>query len=137
MDLIPYLSFDGDCREAFEFYADALGGEIQALMTWGDSPMAGEEGGAPADAIMHACLAVNGQYLMGSDAFEGCPYEGARGMQVNINVETPEQAERVFTAISAGGQVTMELQETFWARRFGALVDRYGVPWMVNCSKEN
>lgn len=136
MDLIPYLSFDGTCREAFEFYEHALGGKIQAVMTWGDSPMSADDCAAPADAVIHACLEVDGQYLMGSDAFEGCPYDGVKGMQVNINVATPEEAERVFAAVSAGGRVTMELQETFWARRFGALVDRFGVPWMVNCSKE-
>ena len=84
--------------------------------------------------IAHARLAVGDNVLMGSDGQPGRP-ERMQGFSVTLNIAEPEEAERVFAALEAGGTVTMPIQETFWAPRFGMLIDRFGTPWMVNCEK--
>lgn len=134
MRLIPYLSFDGQCREAFDFYAAALGGRLPGPpMTYGESPMCGEMPPESRHLVMHVQLEVDGATLMGAD---GPPPHGARGNTcINVDEPTVEEAERVFAALSEGGQVQMPIAETFWAERWGALTDRYGKPWMVNCMK--
>ena len=81
---------------------------------------------------MHASLSVGDEVLMGSDAPPD-RFEASKGISVSLNVKTPAEAERVFAALSDQGQVQMPLQQTFWAARFGMLVDQFGVPWMVNC----
>ena len=141
MKLTPYLMFfNGRCREAFEFYADALGGEIVALTTYGDMPAAPDQPTLPEDAktqIANVQLLAGGASLMGGDSIMGCTgserVDGRNDTTVNIEVDSIEEAERVFAALSAGGQVQMPLMETEWARRFGMLEDRFGKPWMVNC----
>lgn len=130
MQPVPYLNFPGTCRDAFEFYRSALGGEILASFTYGESPMAAD---MPADGhgqLMHAHLQIGDAALMGAD---GPPPHGGSGF-VNLMVDSPAEAERVWAALRDGAEVRMELQETFWAQRFGMLVDRFGQPWMVNCS---
>ena len=141
MKLTPYLMFfNGRCREAFEFYADALRGEIIALTTYGDMPAAPDQPALPEEAktqIANVQLLASGASLMGGDSIMGlCGGEvvdGRNDTTVNIEVDSIEEAERVFAALSAGGQVQMPLMETEWARRFGMLEDRFGKPWMVNC----
>ncbi len=137
MEISPYLTFDGDCEAAFRRYAQCLGGEIVAMFRFGETP-AGEH--VPADGrdkIMHARLAVGDQALMGSDSVPEHPYEGTKGSYVSLNVDTAAEAERIFHALAENGTVQMPLEKTFWAERFGMLVDQYGVPWMVNCEKDN
>ena len=143
MKLTPYVMFfDGRCREAFEFYAAALGGEIVALTTYGDMPAAPDQPTLPEDAktqIANVQLLAGGASLMGGDSIMGCTgserVDGRNDTTVNIEVETVEEAERVFAALSAGGNVQMPLMETAWSHRFGMFEDRYGKPWMVNCNK--
>lgn len=84
---------------------------------------------------MHARLIVGNQVLMGGDSYPGQPYEGIKGCSVAVQVDTPEEAERVFGGLAENGTVTMPLQQTGWAIRFGMLTDQFGVPWMVNCEK--
>jgi PhnB protein len=134
MQLNPYLMFNGQCEAAFRFYEQALGGKIVAMTTFGDSPMAEQSPAELRGQIMHARLVVGDTVLMGSDA-PGERYEKMQGFSVALGVDEPEWAERVFNALAAGGTVTMPIQETFWAHRFGMLVDRFGTPWMVNCEK--
>jgi len=131
----PYLTFDGKCEAAFKFYEKALGGKIIAMFPFGDTPGCGDVPAEFRNRIMHARLAVGDQALMGSDAMPQHPYEGVKGCSVAIQVTDPAEAERVFAALSQGGQVTMPIQQTFWAVRFGMLVDQFGVPWMVNCEQ--
>lgn len=134
MRLIPYLNFDGQCAEAFAFYRDALGGEIAFSSTYGESPMRDEIPADGHDRIMHSHLVADGAELMGAD---GPQCNGGNGSTcINIMVDEIERAERVFAALSAGGQVQMPLQETFWAHRWGSFTDRFGKPWMVNCMKQ-
>lgn len=132
MELHAYLVFDGDCREAFEHYADVFDGAIDTMQTHGDSPIAGDVSPDWHGRILHASLYVGDALLMGSDAPPG-QYERPAGFSVSVQIDDPEEAERVWAALADGGDVTMPLGETFWASRFGMLVDRYGVPWMVNC----
>ena len=134
MQLIPYLNFDGQCKEAFDFYARVLGGKITGRMTYGDSPMCDQMPVDSRDRIMHSQLDIGDAVLMGAD---GPPSHGPQGTgtTLNIMVDTPADAERIFAALAEGGEVKMPLEETFWAQRWGMLVDRYGKPWMVNCMK--
>jgi len=134
MQLNPYLTFNGQCAAAFTFYEKCLGGKIEMMMTHGDSPMADQMPPVLRDKIMHARLVIGDKVLMGSDAPPE-RYEGAKGFSVSLGIDKPAEAERIFTALAEGGTVQMPLQETFWALRFGMLVDRFGIPWMVNCER--
>jgi PhnB protein len=134
MQLNPYLSFDGQCEAAFRFYEQALGGKIVAMMTFADTPMAQQTPPEMRGKIVHARLVAGDVVLMGSDASSE-RYEKPQGFSVILTIDEPDEAERVFHALAADGTATMPIQETFWARRFGMLTDRFGTPWMVNCEK--
>lgn len=134
MQLIPYMMFTGQCREAFDFYAKALGAPVVYALSYGESPMAEQCEAGQKDWIMHAQIEGGGVVLMGADGPQIDAPAGS-GTVINIAVDTPEEAERVFAALLEGGSATMPIQETFWAQRWGMLVDRYGKPWMVNCMK--
>ena len=134
MKMNPYLGFNGECEAAFRFYEKVLGGKIHALVTYNETPMADQ---MPADfksKIVHARLAVGDDVLMGGDAPPD-RYQPARGISVTLNVGQPAEAERLFRALSEGGTVTMPIAETFWAKRFAMLTDRFGTPWMIKCEK--
>lgn len=135
MKINPYLhSFSGQCEEAFKFYEKALGGKIVAMITYSGSPMAKDTPPEWQNKILHARLVVGENTIMGSDAMPD-RFEKPQGFSVTINVETAEEAERVFKALSEKATVRCPLEETFWAIRFGMLVDRFGIPWMINCEK--
>jgi PhnB protein len=135
MQVHPYLNFNGQCAEAFGFYEQLLGGKIEAMMTFGESPMAGEMPPESHSRILHARLVVDGQALMGSDAPPEY-YAKPQGLYVSLNVETQADGERIFRALAEGGTVTMPFEKTFWAAGgFGMLTDRFGTPWMVNCER--
>lgn len=134
MLLIPYLNFNGECRQAFDFYRTVFGGEITWMTTYGESPMCAQMPPESHDLVMHCQLEHDGLTLMGADGPP--PHDGgSRSVLVNLVVDTTADAERIFAALSEGGEVGMPMQETFWAHRFGMLVDRHGKPWMVNCLK--
>jgi PhnB protein len=134
MEINAYLSFDGRCAEAFAFYARVMGGDILVTMPYAGSPIADEVTEDWGDKVMHARLRLGRQVVMGSDSMPG-RYEAPRGMTMSINIDDPAEADRIFAAMAEGGVVHMPVQETFWALRFGVLVDRFGIPWMVNCEK--
>ena len=128
-----YLNFNGTCAEAFRFYERCFGGTIKFIQTFGETPM---KDSVPPDQhglVMHVALDVDGDTLMGSDA-PGGRYEQPQGMYVSIAPKTYADAERIFDELSAGGHVEMPFQKTFWATGFGMTRDRFGIPWMVNCS---
>jgi PhnB protein len=131
----PYLAFDGQCEKAFKFYERCLGGKIVAMIPYGDTPSKEHVPAGHERKIMHARINLGSQVLMGGDAHSMHPYEGVKGCSVAVQVNTPEEAERLFAALSEGGTVQMPIGETFWAQRFGMLTDKFGVPWMVNCEK--
>lgn len=130
-----YLHFKDNCEEAFKFYAETLDGKILMTMKGSDAP-GGECGLEFKDKVMHTRMSVNGAILMGSDCPDG-HYTPAAGFAVNVGVDTPEEAERIYKALANGGTETMPIAETFWAKRFGMCVDRFGTPWMVNCEKQS
>jgi PhnB protein len=132
MQLNSYLFFNGQCEEAFKFYEQCLGGKIEAMATHGGSPAEEHVPVEWRDKILHARLAVGDQVLMGSDAPPG-HYAEPKGFSVSLQIGDPAEAERIFHALAENGKVQMPMQKTFWATRFGMLVDRFSVPWMVNC----
>ena len=135
MRVNPYLNFDGQCAEAFRLYERVLGGKIEAMMTYGESPMGGEVPAESRDRVLHARLVVGDQALMASDSPPEM-YQKPQGLHVSLNVEQPADAQRIFDALAENGTVTMPFEKTFWAAGgFGMLVDRFGTPWMVNCEQ--
>lgn len=134
MQFNPYVTFSGQCAEAFRFYEQVFAGKILAMITHRDVPADVVLPEGWGDKIMHACLEVNGRHLMGSDRPLGGSHKIA-GMSVQVEIDEPEEADRVFAALSEGGEVNMPIGETFWARRFGAVTDRFGTPFMINCAK--
>jgi PhnB protein len=130
---IAYLGFDGHCAEAMRFYAQALGGRIEVMMSGADSPIAAQMPKEFAHRILHARLVLpGGGMLYAGDSPAHLPYEGIKGVSITLDYETVAQAEQAFTALAAGGRVTMPMQAAFWARRWGMLVDKFGTPWIVN-----
>jgi PhnB protein len=134
MAINPYLFFPGNCKEAFEFYAKVLKGKIEAMLPHAGTP--GEEHVPPEwrNKIMHAYLRAGDNILMASDS-PPAYQKPMQGISVSIQIDDPKEAERVFKELSDGATVTMPMEETFWARRFGMLTDKFGTPWMVNCPK--
>jgi len=134
MQLNTYLHFNGQCEEAFKFYEQCLGGKIEAMVSHEETPFANQVPTERRRQIVHARLLVDGQVLMGMDPPPD-RYQKPHGFNVNIGVKDPAEAERIFNALSQNGTVTMQFGETFFAVRFGMLVDRFGIPWMINCEK--
>ena len=132
MQLNPYLFFSGQCEAAFTFYERCLGGKIVAMMTHEGTPAAEHVPTEWRKMILHARLVVGGGVLMGSDAPPD-HQEVPKGFSVSLQIHDPADAERVFHALAENGTVRMPIQKTFWAARFGMLVDQFGIPWMVNC----
>lgn len=127
------LPFNGQCEAAFRFYERCLNGRITFMLTWGNSPMAKDAPPEWGDKIAHATLAVGDTRLQGSDPTPGS-YESPKGFAITLN---PSQAdvERLFAELAEGGTIQAPLQETFWAHRFGAVTDRFGIPWAINCAR--
>jgi len=132
MQLNSYLHFNGRCEEAFKFYEKLFGGKIEAIFPHEGTPAAEHVPPEWRKKIMHARLSVGDQVLMGSDVPPG-HYNSPQGFRVNISVKNPADAERIFKALADKGKVTMPLEKTFWAQRFGIVNDQYGTPWMINC----
>ena len=131
MQTTPYINFQGNCREAMEFYRDLLRGEIKEIFTYGESPMAGDMPASSHDGIMHSHLVADGAELMAAD---GPPSEGngPNNVQIALSIDDLDAAKRIFNGLSEGGEVKMEFQQTFWVEGFGMCVDRFGVGWLIN-----
>ena len=132
MHLNPYLLFNGNCAEAFKFYEETLGGKIEALFPYAESPAAEHAPPEWGDKVMHATLSIGEQRLMGSDAPPG-RYSQPQGISVSISLNDRDKGERIFNALAQGGTTIMPFAKTFWASGFGMCTDRFGIPWMVNC----
>ncbi len=130
--LNAYLSFDGQCVEAMKFYAEVLGGQIDALIAYGDMPGDPPCPASHAGRIMHANLTHPDFVLMAGDTPPGVPFEGMKGVMMTLTYDSAAEARRTFDQLAAGGTVTMPLAETFWAETFGMVTDRYGTGWGVN-----
>jgi PhnB protein len=135
ISLNTYLNFPGTCEEAFKAYEKILGGKIGYTTRFDDMPPEAG-GGNPAikGKIAHTRMTVDGFTLMGSDA-PAERYKAPQGFSVNVTLDDPAKADRIYAALAEGGMPIMPIQETFWAVRFGMCVDRFGISWMVNCEK--
>ena len=134
MQLNPYLTFNGNCEAAFKFYEKVLGGKITAMLPHEGTPAAEHVPAEWRNKIMHARLILGDEVLMASDAPPD-HYESMKGFSVTLGVDDPADAERIFHALAENGTVRMPIQQTFWAARFGMLVDQFGTPWMINCEQ--
>lgn len=127
----PHLTFDGDCKAAFEAYQRILGGTLTTLMRYGDSPMAAQIESRWHDRIVHATLVLPDVELVGADLLPQ-DYETPRGFFVVLNVDGADRGKAIFDALAEQGQVRVPFGATFWSPGFGVLVDRFRVPWEIN-----
>ncbi len=135
MQIVTSLSFQGQCREAFEFYAKVLGGEITSAHPYGDGPPGMKTPPEMKDWLMHCWLQVGDQALMGADMAPGwAPNidKPKNGFDVTYHTGDMDKAKAVFAGLSEGGKVVMEFSPTFWSPGYGSAIDRFGIPWMVN-----
>lgn len=133
-----YLLFNGNCREAFEFYKEAFGGDFEYMGTYADMPP--QEGipqlpDSEKDKIMHVNLPISKETtLMGSDTSNlmGTPVQIGTNFAISVNVESNMEADELFEKLSQGGKVTMPMDKTFWSAYYGSLTDKFSVNWMIN-----
>ena len=133
MQVQPYLSFEGRCEEALEFYAKAVGAKVTMLLRMKDSPEPPPPGAQPAgsEKVMHCAFSIGDTVLMGSDGY--CSGSSSfQGVTLSLSVASPAEAKKCFDALAEGGEVRMPLSQTFFSPAFGMLADRFGVQWMVN-----
>jgi PhnB protein len=132
MEMTAYLSFKGNCEAAFKFYEQCLGAQPGSIFRYGGSPMAGQVPPDWSDKIMHGSLTVGGQVVMAADVMPD-QYEEPKGFSLSLQMKSVDDAERIFRDLATDGRVVMQLEKTFWAARFGMVVDRFGIPWLINC----
>ena len=132
MHLSPYLTFNGNCEEALKFYEQTLGAKIEAVMKNEGSPAAEHVPPDWGDKVLHATFKVDDAVLMASDAPPG-HYSQPQGISIAIGLNDTARGEEIFNKLAEGGTVQMPFSPTFWAKGFGMCVDRFGIPWMINC----
>jgi PhnB protein len=130
----PYLSFDGQCEAALKFYELCLGGKVVYTMTYAQSPTTGHVPLGWGSKIYHATFSLGDQTFGAADAPPGS-YRSPQGLSLNLEIDVPAEADRIFAMLAENGTVQMPVQETFWALRFGVLTDQFGTPWIIQCSK--
>lgn len=130
MQLELTLMFNGNCREAFAFYAETLGGKIGFVMSYGESPMAGQHEAAHHAKVMHATLRLGNLNLVGGDVLTD--YKPPQGFSILLQPASAEQGRAFYERLGVGGQIVMPLQQTFWSPCYGVLKDRFGVTWEIN-----
>jgi PhnB protein len=133
-----YLTFNGNCEEAFNFYKSVFGGEFPYVGRFADMPP-GEDGGKMSDAdankIMHISLPISSEtMIMGSDTGGewASNYKEGNNFSISINADNRAEADRLFAGLSAGGHVGMPMNDTFWGAYFGMFTDQFGINWMIN-----
>src|SRR6185437_1912425 len=134
MSVDVYLNFNGNCREAVEFYAEVFGTEKPKIMTFGETPP-NPEYPLPEEAkdlVMHTRLNIQGSNVMFSDVFPGMPFIQGNNISLAVVSKDLDEVKAVFAKLSESGTVTMELQETFWSKCYGALKDKFGIEWQFN-----
>lgn len=137
MNVQPYLSFEGRCQEALDFYEKAIGAKTEVVMLFKDAPADVQVQISPAskDKVMHSAFRVGDTQIMATDG--GCSGGSTfSGVSLTLNVSGNAEAEKMFAALGQGGKVTMPMSETFFAHRFGVVADKFGVNWMVIHGKE-
>src|SRR5262249_55413874 len=135
MKVSTTVHFNGQCEAAFKYYERWLGGKIEFLLKWGESPVAGEVSPEWRDKVVHARLKLGGGDIVGGDVLTR-DYRVPQGFSVMLAVDDTRKAEEMFAALADGGSVKMALQKTFWAPLYGFVVDRYAIPWEINCEAQ-
>jgi len=136
----PYLNFNGNTEEAFNFYRSVFGGEFLSIMRFKDNPACGEIAERDKERIMHIALPIgNGNILMATDSLESLGQKLTIGNNIYVAIapESKEEADKLFNGLSAGGKIEMPLQDMFWGGYFGSFTDKFGVQWMVNYDKNH
>lgn len=135
----PYLTFNGTCEQAFNFYKSIFGGEFTYIGKFKDMPSEQPLPEGVSELIMHVSLPISKETnLFGSDANEafGQTTQAGTNFSVSINAESEAEAKKLFDGLSAGGKITMPLEKTFWGALFGMFTDKFGIHWMVNYDYE-
>ncbi len=134
MALNTYLTFDGNCREAFEHYRSVFGGEFSMIQTFADGPPDMPRPAGAEDLVMHVSLPVGSSVLMGSDRGPefAAPLVAGNNFSISIECQSREHCDEVFAKLSAGGNVTMPMQDMFWGSYYGMCADRFGINWMID-----
>jgi PhnB protein len=130
MKLYTYLNYGGNCRQAFEFYAEHLGGKITAITTHGEQPAANAVPDGWKDAVLHARIDLGGTTVLGAD-IPPDRFQPMRSAYLTLMLDSVAEAERIYALLTEGGQVFMKMEETFFASRFAMLRDRFGTSWML------
>jgi PhnB protein len=130
MKLETYLNYGGNCRQAFEFYAEHLGGRIEMLMTHGETPGPNSVPPERRNDVLHARMEIGGAKLLAADVPPE-RFQPMRSAYLSLSVDSSEEAERIYALLSEGGQIFMKMEETFFAHRFAMLRDRFGTSWML------
>ncbi|MFD0713564.1 VOC family protein [Paenibacillus sp. GCM10027626] len=134
MSVDVYLNFNGNCREAAEFYAQVFKTDKPHITTFGDVPPS-PDFTLPEEAkalVMHTRLQISGSNVMFSDVFPGMPFTVGNNVSLSIVTDNQEEIQSAFDQLKEGGKVGMELQETFWSKCYGSLVDKFGIHWQFN-----
>jgi PhnB protein len=132
MQLIPHLTFNGDCEAAFRLYEQCLDGHITLLLTYAESPAPNTPSGFE-NKILHATLKIGDQTITGVD-HPAATYQKPQGFALQLNLTDPAQAQRIFDTLQQGGTTTLPLQPVFWSQLYGLVTDRFGTPWEINCA---
>jgi PhnB protein len=131
MRISPHLCFDGQCREAMHLYHQILGGKIQTMLTYGETPMGSSLDPNSQERIVHATLLLDDHELTGVDMLPGS-YQRPQGFFVTLTVSGTSRAKAIFDVLGAGGTIQVPFEKTFWSSGFGVLVDKFGIPWEIN-----
>ncbi|MDB5503354.1 MAG: Glyoxalase/bleomycin resistance protein/dioxygenase [Tardiphaga sp.] len=135
MQINPYVHYNGNCEEALNFYVKAIGAKIDVLMHVEGSPAAAHMPPEMAKKVLHSQFSIDGEVVMASDAAPEY-FRQPQGFSISLNMEDPAEGEKIFHALADGGTVLMPFGATFWSKGFGMCVDKFGIPWMVNCAME-
>jgi PhnB protein len=130
MQLDTYLNYGGNCRQAFEFYAEHLGGRIEMLMTHGEMPGPSQAPPERRNDVLHARMAIGGATLLGADVPPE-RFQPMRSAYLSLSLDSSEEADRIYALLAEGGEIFMKMDETFFAHRFAMLRDRFGTSWML------
>ena len=133
--LNPYLTFNGNAEEAFNFYRSVFGGEFSSLVKFKDMPIPGVQlAEADQEKVMHVGLPIGDELLMASDAMEtlGQKVTPGNNLYISAHPDTKEEADRLFNALSEGGKVEMPIADQMWGDYYGSFTDKFGVGWMIN-----
>jgi PhnB protein len=137
MPITVYLIFNGNCREALEFYAQVFGSEKPQIMSFGDAPP-DLNNNLPEEAknlVMHAELSISGSKVMFSDTYPGMPFTAGNNISLTVISKDMDEIRSWFNKLKEGGTVEMDLQQTFWSKLYGSLTDKFGIPWQLSHSE--